>query len=335
MTNSKEGYSAKDIRGRVLATAVSGDLAYASAPRALLSGALNLGQLDLNQPELKAFESAARESRPRDVAGAGAPAWSRGVEADLSLRIAGITGLPVPARNLSSRVRWRDDVVHLQGLAATLAGTDVTGEGTLRWRDDLPQIDGKVSIAVLDFAKLDGSAAQRGKRSAFDEPLPLAPLRSFDARLDVDVARIAGAPVPIGKLAALAYLRSGKLAIDLTSATVANAQLQGHVTVDASGRAWRVDADEGRPPRRGDAASRAESAGHGARRDPGAASPVRLAGHERARTHEAGQALRSHRSLHPCGGARPLPGPGAAGQHRGRAGRPGARARRAMRSARR
>lgn len=243
VTNSKEGYSAKDIRGRVLATAVSGDLAYASAPRALLSGALNLGQLDLNQPELKAFESAARESRPRDVAGAGAPAWSRGVEADLSLRIAGITGLPVPARNLSSRVRWRDDVVHLQGLAATLAGTDVTGEGTLRWRDDLPQIDGKVSIAVLDFAKLDGSAAQRGKRSAFDEPLPLAPLRSFDARLDVDVARIAGAPVPIGKLAALAYLRSGKLAIDLTSATVANAQLQGHVTVDASGRAWRVDAD--------------------------------------------------------------------------------------------
>lgn len=243
VTHSREGYSARNIRGRVLASAVSGDLAYASAPRALLSGALSLGRLDLNQPDVKALESAAPESRPRDVSGAGAPAWLQRVDADLSLRIAAITGLPVPARNLSGRVRWRDDAVRLEGLAATLAGTVVTGDGTLRWRDGRPQIDGHASIAVLDFAKLGGSAARLGARSAFDDPLPLAPLRAFDARLDVDVARIAGAPVPIGKLAALAHLRGGKLAIDLTSATVANAPVQGHVTVDASARAWRVDAN--------------------------------------------------------------------------------------------
>ncbi|MDM0020693.1 AsmA family protein [Variovorax saccharolyticus] len=243
VTHSREGYAAKNIRGRVLGTAVSGDLAYAAAPRALLSGALNLGQLDLNQPDLKALESSARESRPREAAAAGAPAWHRQVEADLSLRIAGITGLPVPARNLSGRLRWRDEVLHLQGLAATLSGTDVTGEGTLRWRDERPQIDGKASIAVLDFARLGGSVARPGQRNALDEALPLAPLRAFDARLDVEVARIAGAPVPIAKLAALAQLRSGKLAIDLTSVTVANAPVQGQVTVDASGRVWRVDAN--------------------------------------------------------------------------------------------
>ncbi|MDM0032842.1 AsmA family protein [Variovorax sp. J22P271] len=243
VSHSSEGYAARNIRGRVLATAVSGDLAYAVAPRARLSGALNLGPLDLNQPDLRALESAARETRPRDAAAAAAPAWPRSVEADLSLRIAAIAGLPVPARNLSGRVRWRDDVLHLQGLVATLAGTDVTGDGTLRWRDGRPQIDGKASIALFDVARLGGSSAKPGSRSAFDEPLPLAPLRAFDARLDVEVTRIAGAPIPIGKLAARAQLRSGKLAIDLASATVANAPVQGHVTVDASGRAWRVDAD--------------------------------------------------------------------------------------------
>jgi uncharacterized protein involved in outer membrane biogenesis len=263
VTHSREGYSARNIRGRVLASAVSGDLAYASAPHAMLSGALNFGRLDLNQPDVKALESAAREPRPRDVAGAGEPAWHRGVEADLSLRIEAITGLPVPARNLAGRVRWRDDALHLQDLAATLAGTAVTGDGTLRWRAGRPQIDGKASIAVLDLARLGGGVAKPGSRRAFDDPLPLAPLRAFDARLDVDVARMAGAPVAIGKVAALAQLRDGKLAIDLTSAMVANSPVQGHVTLDASGRAWRVDADARadridlaallRPPNRPDA----------------------------------------------------------------------------------
>lgn len=243
VTHSRQGYAARNIRGRVLASAVSGDLAYASAPRGLLSGALEFGPLDFNQPEVKALASAAGEARPRDVAGSGEPAWHQRVEADLSLRIAAITGLPMPARNLAGRVRWRDDELRLQGLAATLAGTAVTGDGTLRWRDGRPQIDGQASMAVLDLAKLGGSVAKPGARSAFDEPLPLAPLRAFDARLAVDIARMAGTPVPIGKVAALAHLRGGKLGIDLASATVANAPVQGHVTLDASGRAWRVDAD--------------------------------------------------------------------------------------------
>ena len=241
VTHSKEGYWARNIPGVVLASAVSGDLAYASAPRALLSGALQVGKLDLDQPAIKALESAPPESRPRNVSGAGPPAWLKRVEADLSLRIAAIAGLPVPVRNLSGRVRWRDDVVRLQGLTATLADTVVAGDGTLRWSDGRPQIDGNASIALLDFAKLGGSVAKPGPRSAFDDPLPLAPLRAFNARLQFDIARIAGAPVPIGKVAALAHLRDGKLAIDLTSAVVANAPVQGRGTLDASGQALRVD----------------------------------------------------------------------------------------------
>ena len=243
VTHAKEGYSARNVRGHVLGSTMSGDLAYASAPHALLSGALKLGPLNWRRSDVKALESAAPAPGPQAIAGSGAPAWLQRIEADLSLQIAAITGLPVPISNLTARVRWRDDVIRLQRLATTLAGTVVTGDGTLRWRDGRPQIDGHASIAVLDVAKLGASMAKPGPRSAFDDPLPLAPLRAFDGRLQFDVARIAGAPVPIGKVSGLAHLQGGKLAIELPSVAVANASVQGHVTLDASGRAWRVDAN--------------------------------------------------------------------------------------------
>jgi uncharacterized protein involved in outer membrane biogenesis len=242
VTHAKEGYAARNIRGRLLGSTVSGDLVYASAPSALLSGALKLGPLDWGRPAVQALESAAPAPGPQDIAGSGVPAWLHRIDADLSVQIAAITGLPVPITNVSGRMHWRDDMIRLQRLAATLSGTVVTGDGMLRWRDGRPQIEGRASIAVLDVAKLGASVAKPGPRSAFDEPLPLAPLRAFDARVDFDIARMAGAPVPIGKVSGLAHLQRGKLAIELPSATVANAAVQGHVTLDASGRAWRVDA---------------------------------------------------------------------------------------------
>ena len=307
MTRSREGYAARNIRGRVLASAVSGDLAYASAPRGLLSGALELGSLDLNRPEVKALASAAGEARPRDVDGAGEAAWHPRVEADLSLRIEAITGLPVPARKLAGRMRWRDDELRLQDLAATLAGTAVTGEGTLRWRDGRPQIHGEASMAVLDLARFGSRAAKPGARSAFDDPLPLAPLRAFDARLDLDVARVAGAPVSIGQLAARAQLRGGKLAIDLTSATVANGRAGPcHARCERAVMARRCRR-AGRAHRRSGAAARAESAGHGARRDPGLQAQFGSQGTSVRGPPEAGEAFRPQRALLPGGGSRPPP----------------------------
>jgi len=105
VTHAKEGYAARNIQGRILGSTVSGDLAYASAPPARLSGALKLGPLDWSRPGVKALESAAPASGPQDNAGSGAPAWLRRIEADLSLQIAAITGLPVPIRNFSGRVQ--------------------------------------------------------------------------------------------------------------------------------------------------------------------------------------------------------------------------------------
>lgn len=242
LTHAQGGYSARSIRGRVLGTTVSGDLAVSNGPRALLTGTLNVDRLHLGPAEVK---EPTREGAPvtptRTSTDAGAPSWLDRIDTDVTLRVAAIVGLPVTARNVSARVQWREGVIGMQGFAATLVDTAVTGDGTLRWRDGRPQIDGTARIALLDVPKIGAGGAHSEPGSAFDAALPLFP--AMDASLHLDIARIAGASVPIGKLAAHARLQSGKLAVDVASATVAGVPVQGRATLDASGSAWRVDAN--------------------------------------------------------------------------------------------
>ncbi len=166
-------------------------------------------------------------------------------DGDLSLHSASIAGLPVTVRNVSGRLQLRAGVFELPGFAATIADTPVTGDGTLRWQDGRPLVAGNVRIALLDLARLGVSGTSGGHSrpgSALDDALPLTPLRASDVRLQFEIARIAGAPVPIGKVAALARLQGGKLTVELASAMVAEVPLQGRATLDASGSAWRLDA---------------------------------------------------------------------------------------------
>jgi uncharacterized protein involved in outer membrane biogenesis len=242
LTHAQEGYSARNIRGRVLGATVAGDLARANGPRALLTGTLSVDRLNLGPPDGKGRKKAGAPDA-RSSTDAGAPAWLDRVDTDLSLRVATIAGLPLRVTKVSARVRLREGVVGLQDLAATLADTDVKADGALRWIDGRPQIDGTVRVALLDLAKLGASGAHAGSDSAFDAMLPLAPLRALDANLRIEIARIAGAPVPIDKVAARARLQGGKLAVDGASATAAKVPLQGHATLDVSGKAWRIDAN--------------------------------------------------------------------------------------------
>ena len=229
LTHAREGYKARDIRGRVLGHAVAGDLAYPSGPGAKLSGALKLDRLDLSQADANS--------------NANAPSWLNRVDTDLSLRIASITGLPVAARKFAAQVQMHEGVIQLKRLAVNLADTDVTGEGTLRWINGRPLIDARANIPVLDLAKPGGSGARRRPGNALDDPLPLTALHALDANLRLDIGKLAGAPVTIGKIAALARLQAGKLDVDVTSLTAADVPLQGHILLDASGSAWRVDAN--------------------------------------------------------------------------------------------
>ncbi|MDM0014932.1 AsmA family protein [Variovorax sp. J22P168] len=243
VTRANQTYEAKAIKGQVLGVPVTGHLDYRHAPQARLAGALALGQLNLAHPAIRSLETAnvatAGAASPRS----GAPAWLDAVETDLTLRIASIAGLPFPARDLAARLQWRNDALQLQQIAATLSGTRLTGDGTLRWRDGRAQVEGKASVALLDLGKLGSGPAPRGSPGALDRPLPLAPLRALDADLRIDLGRVAGAPVTIEKVAATARLQGGKLAIDVASGTVAAVPLQGRVAIDATGNAWRVDVD--------------------------------------------------------------------------------------------
>ena len=99
-------------------------------------------------------------------------------------------------------------------------------------------------IALLDLAKLgvqSAGGAGAGNGSVFDAALPLAPLRATDAKLQIDIARIAGLSVPVSNVAARVRLQNGRLAVDMASATAADVALYGQATPDASGSTWRVD----------------------------------------------------------------------------------------------
>lgn len=244
LVRTRNGYAAQAIRGKLIGVPVSGHLDYQREPRTSLSGALELGMLNLEHPALKALGS-----KP-DGAGSAAgtpPAWLDRIESELSLRVAGLAGLPFPARDLSAQLRWRDQTLQIPALAATLAGTPITGDGTLRWRDGRMQVSGKLNVPLLDLGKLGtanrGGTGPRGRRSPIDQPLPLAPLRALDADLRLDIARIAGAPAAIQNIAAQARLQSGRAGIDVASATIAGVPLKGSVKLDASGAGWRLDAN--------------------------------------------------------------------------------------------
>ena len=240
LSSVERGYAAKSIRGQVLGCTVAGDLAYTRGPRALLSGALNLGRLDLARPDIAALDTA---SAPAQARADSPPPWLGRVDTDVLLRIAAIDGSPIAARNISTRVQLREAVLGLQEFGATLADTDVAGNGTLRWSEGRPRVDAKARIAVLDLAKLSLRGTRQGPGSALDDPLPLMSLRALDGELQLDIARITGTPTPIAKITALARLQRGKLVIDPWSVTAADVPLQGRVMLDASESAWRIEAD--------------------------------------------------------------------------------------------
>lgn len=243
LTHDAGGYVARNIEGRILDATLSGDLAYPGGPRARLTGSLNLGRVDLGPPDAKGRREADVPDAPaRASTVTGANSWLGDVDADVSLRIAAIAGLPVTARNVATRVQWREGVLGLQNLAATLMDTEVTGGGSVRWIDGRPQVVGSVRIALLDLAKFGAGAAAAKPGSALDAALQLAPLRALDADLQFEIDRITGVSGPIGKVAARAQLQQGKLDVDVASATLAEIPLQAHATVDASGNIWRVDA---------------------------------------------------------------------------------------------
>lgn len=234
LTKDKRGYAVKNLHGHALGSAVSGDLALVLGPRPALSGALTVACLDPYHPGLKAAFAVESKAAPSE----------HPLEVALSLRIADVGGLPLPLKNVVTDLQWRNSVLQLEPLAASVADTDITGDASVRWTQGRPQIDGHLKAALIDLARPCSSCVPTtGSGSVLDTPFPLEPLRVMDANIGIAIARVTGGALPLSDLAAQASLQGGKLDLVLGAVKAVDMPVQGRLTLHASDSAWRVAVD--------------------------------------------------------------------------------------------
>ncbi len=231
VSGATQRYTANAIAGSVAGCTIAGDLALDAASRPRLSGTLALGRLDL-----AAFDLPQPQTKPAHAGAASPPSWLNAIDADVSLRIAGIAGLGIPAERLAGRVALTNGRVRIDGFTGSIARTDVTGKAALQWSGQRPWLDAQLRIPVVDAAAFDsGGSAKRPSREWIDAPLPLSSLGNLDGVAEVEVGRVVGARVPVANLAATLRLQRGRLTLSPLSAVVASVPVRGRATLDAGG----------------------------------------------------------------------------------------------------
>jgi hypothetical protein len=151
-------------------------------------------------------------------------------------RLGLLIGLPLPridAYDLSARVTQQDRVHDLRDLSVRIGGSRLTG--SLRWDGSRaqPLLTGNLSVKRLMLEELQAAAAAPAAADPLDRPIAVDWLRSFDARLKLDVNGIAGSPVPIEQLSADVTVAAGRLDAGLRG-RAAGASLQGQVELSVN-----------------------------------------------------------------------------------------------------
>jgi uncharacterized protein involved in outer membrane biogenesis len=115
----------------------------------------------------------------------------------------------------------------LRDFSARLGGSRLSG--SLQWEEKRPRplLSGNLSVERLVPEELQ-PPPQAGRTAAMDRPLRLDWLGALDARVRLDVAEVAGSPVPIEKISSDVDLKEGALAASIRG-RVAGARLQGQV----------------------------------------------------------------------------------------------------------
>ena len=115
----------------------------------------------------------------------------------------------------------------LRDFSARLGGSRLSG--SLQWEEKRPRplLSGNLSVERLVPEELQ-PPPQAGRTAAMDRPLRLDWLGALDARVRLDVAEVAGSPVPIEKFSSDVDLKEGALAASIRG-RVAGARLQGQV----------------------------------------------------------------------------------------------------------
>ncbi len=161
----------------------------------------------------------------------------RQMPARLNLRLAGIEkGRPDAPRHLD--------------LAVKLGGSELTGNLQLALTGTRPSVTGDLRLTTLDLRNLGapGGPASDQTRSAvarsetwLREPLPIGPLRTFDADLELRIDRVAARRLTINGLKARTSVSDGLVRLEGLSAGLPGLTLSGRVSLDGRPRTPTLD----------------------------------------------------------------------------------------------
>ncbi len=139
---------------------------------------------------------------------------------------------PVASYHLGGLIAHEAGVYELRGLSARIGRSRLAG--SLQWDGTRaqPLLTGRLAAERLVPGELLAAPAGPLPGEPLDRPIRIDWLRSFDARLQVDVAGVDGSPVPIERLGADVTVAGGRLDASL-SGRAAGGSLNGQVQVIA------------------------------------------------------------------------------------------------------
>ncbi len=146
-----------------------------------------------------------------------------------------LIGVSLPAIgkfNLSADVGSDGDVHEASNLKIQMGTNRLTG--SLRWEDKAPRpfLTGKLSSDRLTLGEFLDTASKPSSKSGqaglLDRPIKLDWLKEFDAKLDLNVNRVVGSPLPVADVKSAVTLADGKLSAPFR-AKVAGAPVDGQI----------------------------------------------------------------------------------------------------------
>ncbi|MCU0585781.1 MAG: AsmA family protein, partial [Desulfobacterales bacterium] len=134
---------------------------------------------------------------------------------------------PVPAYELRGTLAHAAGLYELRDLSARLGGSRLSG--SLRWEEKRPRplLTGNLSLERLVPGELlPAPPPPASGTAARERPLRLDWLGELDARVRLDLAAVAGSPIPVEKISSDVTLEEGALSASIRG-RVAGARLQG------------------------------------------------------------------------------------------------------------
>lgn len=152
-----------------------------------------------------------------------------------------LAGVPLPDTGpftLSAHLIQNGEVASLNGLAATLGGSDLAGNITVESGGERPLLRGDLAAKRLVVADLGGggviSAAPASSGLFSEDPLPVEFLRLVDADLKLTADELVLRHGALTALTAQVALRAGRLEVTPLSLGYGKGALSGSITVDAA-----------------------------------------------------------------------------------------------------